>query len=279
MWDLPPAEQSEEIREWLDAIPHGIPGLEQIEVVNEPLHDPTGQGLGDGNYDEAARWLLRSAGRRRTTGYDWIINAFTLAREYFPNAKLMLNDYSITNDGNATTRVPADHRAAEGARAHRPRRRPGPRLRVQLQQSAGVRGHAHRESRPVGRCGPAYLRHRVRHRRCRCIFGVQDDAVQLARYQALFPVFWENEAVKGVTMWGYVQGGHWRTNLGAWLMYPNGAERPALQWLVRYMENNLAVVTPGQAFSVDENAAGGTVGRARCSPPTPTPAPRCRSGR
>ena len=64
------------------------------------------------------------------------------------------------------------------------------------------------------------------------IFSVQDDALQLARYQALFPVFWENEAVKGVTMWGYVQGGHWRTDQGAWLMYPNGAERPALQWLV-----------------------------------------------
>jgi hypothetical protein len=42
-------------------------------------------------------------------------------------------------------------------------------------------------------------------------------------------------------------------------MYPNGAERPALSWLVRYMENDLAVVTPGQAFSVEENAAEGTV--------------------
>ena len=60
-------------------------------------------------------------------------------------------------------------------------------------------------------------------------------------------------------MWGYVQGGHWRTGSGAWLMYPNGAERPALQWLVAYMENNLAVVTPGQALSIAENSAEGTV--------------------
>ena len=29
--------------------------------------------------------------------------SFKLARQYFPNAELMLNDYSITNDGNATT--------------------------------------------------------------------------------------------------------------------------------------------------------------------------------
>ena len=39
-------------------------------------------------------------------------------------------------------------------------------------------------------------------------------------------------------------------------MYTNGAERPALQWLVRYVENKPAVVTPGQSFSVDENVAG-----------------------
>src|SRR6185436_12635298 len=76
------------------------------------------------------------------------------------------------------------------------------------------------------------------------VWGLQDDAAQLARYQALFPVFWENERVRGA---------HWRTNQGAWLMYPNGAERPALQWLVRYVENKLAVVTPGQSFRVDEN--------------------------
>jgi hypothetical protein len=91
------------------------------------------------------------------------------------------------------------------------------------------------------------------------VFGVQDDALQLARFQALFPVFWENDAIRGITMWGHVQGGHWRTAQGAWLMYPNGAERPALSWLVRYMENDLAVVAPDQAFSVNENVAEGTV--------------------
>jgi hypothetical protein len=92
-------------------------------------------------------------------------------------------------------------------------------------------------------------------------WGVQDDTAQLARYKTLFPVFWENEQVKGVTLWGYVRGAHWRTNQGDWLMYPNGAERPALQWLVRYVENQLAVVTPGQSFDVDENiTAGSTIG-------------------
>ena len=71
------------------------PDLDFIDVVNEPLHDPP-RGATNGNYIEAL-------GGNGVTGWDWIINAFTLAREYFPNAKLVLNDYSITNDGNATT--------------------------------------------------------------------------------------------------------------------------------------------------------------------------------
>ena len=260
MWDLTPEEQMVEIREWLDAIRTEFPDLEQIEVVNEPLHDRpdktsagnTTAGGGSGGYYEA----LGGAG---TTGHDWIIQAFTLAREYFPNAQLMLNDYSITNDGNATTSY---LQIIELLKARG------------LIDLVGIQGHAFEfnynnlpgsaatHTANLARLAAAGLPIYVTEfdiDGVDAIFSVQDDALQLTRYQALFPVFWENEAVKGVTMWGYVQGGHWRTGSGAWLMYPNGAERPALQWLVRYMENNLAVVTPGQAFSVNEDAAGGTV--------------------
>ena len=37
------------------------------------------------------------------TGHDWILNAFRLARQYFPTTKLMLNDVLITNSPEATT--------------------------------------------------------------------------------------------------------------------------------------------------------------------------------
>src|SRR6185436_14810074 len=53
-------------------------------------------------------------------------------------------------------------------------------------------------------------------------------------------------------LWGYMRGAHWRTGTGAWLMYTNGAERPALSWLVRYVENKPAVIAPGQVFSINE---------------------------
>ena len=88
---LPVAKQEEAIRIWLAAIAAQFPDLEQIEVVNEPLHDPP-RGPTNGNYIEA----LGGDNGLYGTGWDWIIRAFELAREYFPNAKLMLNDFCLS---------------------------------------------------------------------------------------------------------------------------------------------------------------------------------------
>jgi VCBS repeat-containing protein len=63
--------------------------------------------------------------------------------------------------------------------------------------------------------------------------------------------------VKGVTIWGYVQGFHWRNAQGAWLLYNNGGERPALQWMIRYVQNATPAVT-AQTFTVSESLAGGS---------------------
>jgi endo-1,4-beta-xylanase len=260
LWSLTPAEQLEEIHEWLDAIRTEFPNLQEIEVVNEPLHDlPDKVSAGNTNPTGGSGGYYEALGGAGTTGHDWIINAFTLAREYFPNARLMLNDYSITNDGNSTTRY---LEIIELLKARG------------LIDLVGIQGHAF-EFNYNNLAGSAAT-HRANLTRLQAtglpvyvtefdidgvepIWNLADDAAQLQRFQTLFPVFWEHEAVQGVTMWGYVQGAHWRTGQGAWLMYPNGAERPALQWLVRYVENEAAVVTPGQAFTVAENIAPGAV--------------------
>jgi endo-1,4-beta-xylanase len=246
---LPVEKQREAIRIWLAAIAQQFPDIEQIDVVNEPLHDPP-RGATNGNYIEAL-------GGNGDTGWDWIINAFTLARQYFPNAKLVLNDYSITNDGNATanylniinllkSRGLIDQIGIQGhAFEFNYNNLPG---------SAAT--HAANLARLAATGLPIYVTE-FDIDGADTVWGLPDDAAQLQRFQTLFPVFWENEAVKGVTLWGYMRGAHWRTGTGAWLMYTNGAERPALQWLVRYVENKRAVVTAGQSFNVDENAAGG----------------------
>ena len=86
---LPAAEQLEEIEEWMAAVAARYPDLEYVEVLNEPLNAPP-------PYREA----LGGAG---TTGFDWVIKSFELARKHFPKAKLILNEYNVIVENGITT--------------------------------------------------------------------------------------------------------------------------------------------------------------------------------
>jgi endo-1,4-beta-xylanase len=215
---LPPKEQREEIEEWFDAVAQRYPALDFVEVVNEPLHDPPSKDDdGGGNYIEA----LGGAGE---TGWDWILESFRLARARFPHAKLLINDYSITNQ-------PAD--------AQRYREIIELLQKENLIDAIGVQGHAfstttertvdvHRAALDLlAETGlPIYVTE----------FDLDGptDAQQLENYRRVFPVFWEHPAVAGITLWGF-RPGLWRHKERAYLIKPNGRERPALLWLRGYV--------------------------------------------
>lgn len=237
---LPPAEQLEEIEEWFAAVADRYPDIDFLEVVNEPLHDPPNQpGSGGGNYIEAL-------GGDGETGWDWIINAFKLARMYFPNSELAINDYSIVNTpGSVVTYLEIiDLLLAEnvidaiGVQGHAFSTRGDNATMIQSLDTLATRGL------------PIYVTELD-------IDGPTDE-IQLADYQRIFPMFWEHPAVKGITLWGY-RPGHWRTAQGAYIALENGAERPALVWLQAYVRNNAPVIPEGQVLTVSEAAAAGEV--------------------
>lgn len=217
---LPAAEQLEEIREWFAQVATRYPQLDFVEVVNEPLHDPPNKpGEGGGNYIEAL-------GGNGTTGWDWVLNAFRMARGAFPKATLLINDYSITNNATATQR----YRQIIDL-LHKER----------LIDAIGIQGHAfatrpdvpmsvHKTNLDVlASTGlPIYVTELD-------IDGPTDEA-QLEDYQRIFPVFWEHPAVRGITLWGY-RVGSWRSKYGAYLVRENGTERPALTWLRQYVNS------------------------------------------
>ena len=252
---LSTAEQREEIEEWFAAVAARYPEIDQIEVVNEPLHDPP-RGPTNGNYIEAL-------GGNGVTGWDWVITSFQLARQYFPDSELILNDYSITNDGNATTNYIAllsllQERGlvdAIGDQAHA----------FSTTEAAPMNNHRNNLNRLAALGMPIYITELDIDG---VLQGVINHETQLANFQRIFPVFWEHPAVKGVTIWGYVQGFHWRNAQGDWLLYQNGGERPALTWLAEYVANTQARIDGGQSFTVSESLpAGSTIGTIRITDP------------
>ena len=220
---LPPQEQLAEIREWFAAVAARYPRLELVEVVNEPLHDPPNKrGKGGGNYLEA----LGGAG---TTGWDWVINAFRMAREYFPHAQLLINDYDITNDAVATQRY---QQIIELLQAER------------LIDGIGVQAHAF-----TTRAEVPMSTHRANLDTLAALglpiyvteldIDGPTDEMQSEDYRRIFPVFWEHPAIRGITLWGF-RPSLWRNAQGAYLVRGDGTERPALRWLQQYVRTTPA---------------------------------------
>jgi len=216
---LPPDEQRAEIEQWFAAVAARYPKLDFVEVVNEPLHDPPAKDdEGGGNY-------LQALGGSGASGWEWILESFRLARRNFPHSKLMINDYSITNTDADTTRYLGIIALLRNEN---------------LIDAIGVQGHAfstttatpmavHRANldRLASTGLPIYVTELD-------LDGPTDDE-QLKNYQRVFPVFWEHPAVRGITLWGF-RPGLWRSKQGANLVRDDGRERPALQWLRKYVQ-------------------------------------------
>ena len=85
------------------------PDIDFIDVVNEPLHDPP-----DG---PGRRQLHRRARRRRRRpAGSGCSESFRLARQYFPNAQLGINEFSVTNNTTDMQRYIGIIAAAAGRR-------------------------------------------------------------------------------------------------------------------------------------------------------------------
>ena len=220
---LDSTQQAQYIETWIRMVGQKYPDLDMVDVVNEPLatHNPPDGKDGRANYKDAL-------GGDGVTGWDWVIKSFELARKYLPNAKLLLNDYGIINDNNATNQYLQIINILKTR---------------ELIDGIGVQGHRFEfESKDVnvlksnlsklGATGlPVYISE----------FdlgnfgdsGTPNDANQLNLYKKIFPVIWEHPAVRGITLWGYLEGQMWQTT--CYLVNSDGTMRPALEWLVQYI--------------------------------------------
>jgi endo-1,4-beta-xylanase len=213
-------EQLTEIEEWMKGYCDRYPETDFIDVVNEPLHDPP-TGAGNGNYSAAL-------GGNGTTGWDWVVKSFQLARQHCPNAKLILNDYNIINDNNKTLAYKNIISILKGKN---------------LIDAIGVQGHRFELENTsnstlqsnlnvLGDTGlPIYITEFDLGNLNNT--GIPDDNKQLELYKRIFPLLWTHPSVYGITLWGYKEGETWMET--AFLKKSGGTERPAFTWLKEYV--------------------------------------------
>jgi len=212
------AQQIAYIETWIRMVGQRYPQTDMIDVVNEPLngHNPPDGQNGRANYKQAL-------GGNGTTGWDWVVNAFKLARKYLPNAKLLINDYGILNSNSNTDayinviNILKDSSLIDGigCQAHGFENTSAATIKANLDKLAATGL-------------PIYI--------SEFDLNFADDNQQKAKYQELFPVMWQHPAVKGVTIWGYIEGLTWRPS--TFLVNQDGTARPALWWLADYIQNN-----------------------------------------
>ncbi|WP_205504358.1 endo-1,4-beta-xylanase [Rufibacter psychrotolerans] len=228
---LTPAEFQEEMEEYIAAVAAQYPtGIDQIDVLNENLrtHAPATQAFKTG---------LGGAG---ATGHDWIIWLFTKARQYFPNSKLILNDYGLENDQPAINeqlqiiKLLRDRNLIDGFGTQAHEFNINTLTATQLKNALDLMDNAG---------VPIYVTELD-------ISG--DDNLQKTRYETLFPVYWQHPAVAGITLWGYESGRTWKANTN--LLTSGGFDRPAMTWLRQYLAGRPDVGFP---FCTQESTVTG----------------------
>jgi endo-1,4-beta-xylanase len=180
-----------------------------IDVVNEALHAPSS--------------IRNSLGGSGTTGWDWIVTSFTLARSNFASSKLLINEYGIVNDSGAVQRYLGIITILKGKT---------------LIDGIGIQCHqfnvntlaAATITANVGSLGatglPVYP--------SELDINGNSEQDQLSIFQRVFPALWLNVNVKGITMWGYITGQTWKDGTG--IVDAGGRERAAMTWLKGYLE-------------------------------------------
>jgi endo-1,4-beta-xylanase len=202
-----------DVKTWIQTFCQRYPNTKLIDVVNEPPPHTTptyADAIGGGTNGDWA----------------WITNSFKWAREYCPNAILILNDYNNIewpNDNQHFIDIvntikenggPID---AIGAQAHD--------LDFNDNMTSSMKTLIAKLHDDTGL--PIYI--------TEYDISTTDDQKQLALYQQQIPFFLETEYIKGITIWGWMVGQTWSQAPDSGLVRQDGTARPAMTWLMEQL--------------------------------------------
>ncbi|MBK6282731.1 MAG: endo-1,4-beta-xylanase [Draconibacterium sp.] len=220
---LSPADFQAEMEEYMTAIAARYPLIDQIDVLNENMYINTWNKQ---EHAAGSPYFRAGMGGPGVTGYDWAIWLFEKARHYFPNSKLVINDFELeTNNAGLNeilnlVKVLRDRGLIDGfgTQAHH--------FNVDGITTTALQNALNN----MAKSGvPIYVTELDLKGK------PESEANQMNGYKTSFPVYWNHPAVAGITLWGYVEGATWSTGTG--ILNSNGTERSAMTWLKSYMES------------------------------------------
>ena len=201
----------------MDEVKKRYPDLQLIDVVNEAI---------DGHQPDTP-YFIEALGGKGKTGYDWLIKAFELAGERWPDAILIYNDFNTFTwqidqfiDLVRTLRDVGAPIDAYGCQSHDLTD-----LNVTSFQNAMVKIQNALNM-------PMYS--------TEYDIGTDNNNQQLQRFKEQIPYMWEADYCAGITLWGYIRHHTWTTNGNSGIIEENGTDRPAMEWLRTYMKSDAA---------------------------------------
>ena len=237
------ADTKKAITNWMDAVKEHYPDLEMIDVVNEAIKSG---GKYHSNYGSQGNNNIIEALGGDKGNYEFVAEAFRMARERWPKAILIYNDYNTVqwqkNEGIDLIQklkkqnAPVD---AYGLQAH-----------DMMSQGGGQGGTGGGGSCLSINTLKSVLDEIWQKTQMPMFISEYDiftsnDNIQKQCYQEQITLFMENEHVAGITLWGYIYGATW--NDGSSGIIRDGKDRAAMTWLKEYLKSNKGVNTTGLA--------------------------------
>ncbi len=214
---------------WIDAVKEHYPDLEMIEVVNEAVKN------GNSYHSSFSSNKLIEALGGDSGNYEFVVAAFKMARERWPEAILIYNDYNTIQWQKIEGIDLLKKIKAQGA----PVDAYGMQFHETTAQGTGyyclntslLKRSLYEAHEQTGL--PIYI--------TQYDLASIDDEFQKKCYQEHLPILMETDYVAGITLWGYIYGKTWLScnglEQGCSGLIKDGVERPALTWLKEYLKN------------------------------------------
>ncbi|MBO4436759.1 MAG: endo-1,4-beta-xylanase [Fibrobacter sp.] len=233
------------ITDWFDAVKQNFPELDMIDVVNEAIR--TGNNQYHSNYPKTK--IIQAMGGDNNGDYTFIVKAFKMARERWPDAVLIYNDYNTVqwqkNEGIQLIQTikkggaPVD---AYGLQAHD--------MQVSGGGNNGTGGGGTCLNINTLKSAIEEIWNKTETPMFISEYDIasNDDADQKNCYEQQISYFMENEHIAGITIWGYLYGATWTSGGNSGIIRESNGQvtdRPAMTWLKSYLPSHPGNNTTG----------------------------------